>query len=85
MDAEILRKREEKRARAAALNAEFFAAQKAKLEEHLRIAKEAAEGKKAKVTGAGEVRKAAPAEVTAKPVETAVKQAVAELTSQNKE
>ena len=77
MDVEILRKREEKRARAAALNAEFFAAQKAKLEEHLRIAKEAAEGKKAKVTGAGEVRKAAPAEVTAKPVETAVKQAVA--------
>ena len=77
MDVEILRKREEKRARAAALNAEFFAAQKAKLEEHLRIAKEAAEGKKAKVTGAGEVRKAAPDEVTAKPVETAVKQAVA--------
>ena len=42
MDAEILKKREDKRARAAALNAEFFAAQKAKLEEHLRIAREAA-------------------------------------------
>ena len=40
---EILKKREEKRARAAALNAQFFAEQKAKLEEHLRIAKEAAE------------------------------------------
>jgi len=45
MDAEILKKRELKRVRAAALNAEFFAAQKAKLDEHLRIAKEAAEGK----------------------------------------
>jgi len=46
MTDEILRKREEKRARAAALNAQFFAEQKAKLEEHLRIAKEAAEGRK---------------------------------------
>ena len=47
---EILKKREEKRARAAALNAQFFAEQKAKLEEHLRIAREAAEaGKKASV------------------------------------
>lgn len=43
---EILKKREEKRARAASLNAQFFAEQKAKLDEHLRIAKEAAEGKK---------------------------------------
>lgn len=43
---EILKKREEKRARAAALNAQFFAEQKAKLDEHLKIAKEAAEGKK---------------------------------------
>ena len=45
---------EERRAakikRAAELNAEFFAAQKAKLDEHLRIAKEAAEGGK-KVVG----------------------------------
>ena len=41
---EILKKRAEKRAKAAALNAKFFAEQRAKLEEHLRIAKEAAEG-----------------------------------------
>ena len=39
---EIQKKREEKRARAAALNAKFFAEQKAKLDEHLRIAREAA-------------------------------------------
>ena len=45
MTEEILKKREEKRARAAALNARFFAEQKAKLDEHLRIAKEAAEGR----------------------------------------
>ena len=43
MTDEILKKREEKRARAAALNAEFFAAQKARLDEHLRIARAAAE------------------------------------------
>ena len=43
---EILKKREEKRARAAALNAQFFAEQKTKLDEHLRVAKAAAEGKK---------------------------------------
>ena len=41
---EILKKREEKRARAAELNAKFFAEQKAKLDEHLRVAKAAAEG-----------------------------------------
>ena len=46
MTDEILKKRAEKRARAAALNAQFFAEQKAKLDEHLRIAKEAAEGRK---------------------------------------
>ena len=45
MTEEILKKREEKRARAAALNARFFAEQKAKLDEHLRIAQEAAEGR----------------------------------------
>ena len=43
---EILKKREEKRARAAALNAQFFAEQKTKLDEHLRVAKAAADGKK---------------------------------------
>ena len=40
-------KREAKRSKAAELNAQFFAEQKTKLEEHLRIAKVAAEGKKA--------------------------------------
>ena len=45
MTDEILKKRDEKRARAARLNAAFFAEQKAKLDEHLRIAREAAEGK----------------------------------------
>lgn len=45
MTEEILKKREAKRARAAELNAKFFAEQKAKLEEHLKIAKEAAEAK----------------------------------------
>ncbi|MCR5752318.1 MAG: translation initiation factor IF-2, partial [Kiritimatiellae bacterium] len=49
---EILRKREEKRARAAALNAQFFAEQKAKLEEHLRIAREAADGSRPPVFAA---------------------------------
>jgi len=43
---ETLKKRAEKRARAAELNAKFFSEQKVKLEEHLRIAKAAAEGKK---------------------------------------
>ena len=41
-------KREAKRSKAAELNAQFFAEQRAKLDEHLRIAKEAAEGKKSK-------------------------------------
>ena len=41
-------RREQKRAKAAELNAAFFAEQKAKLEEHLKIAKAAAEGKKPK-------------------------------------
>ena len=45
MTDEILKKRAEKRARAAALNAAFFAEQRARLDEHLRLAKEAAEGK----------------------------------------
>ncbi len=48
-------KREAKRSKAAELNAQFFAAQKTKLEEHLKIAKLAAEGggvqAKAKVEG----------------------------------
>ena len=47
VSAEILKKREEKRARAAALNAQFFAEQKAKLDEHLRIARAAAKVKEA--------------------------------------
>ena len=46
-------KREAKRSKAAELNAQFFAEQKTKLEEHLRIAKLAAEGKK---TPAGQVK-----------------------------
>ena len=51
-------KREAKLSRAAELNAQFFAEQKAKLEEHLKIAKAAAEGaKKVKVGGEGEQRK----------------------------
>ena len=51
-------KREAKRSKAAELNAQFFAEQKTKLEEHLRIAKAAAEGgKKVKVGGEGEQRK----------------------------
>ena len=51
-------KRQAKVSKAAELNAQFFAEQKAKLEEHLRIAKEAAEGsEKVKVGGEGEQRK----------------------------
>ena len=43
-----------KRAKVVELNAKFFAEQKAKLDEHLRIAKEAAEGKKVVVqSGSG--------------------------------
>ncbi len=41
----LQQKREAKRKTAAELNAEFFAAQKARLDEHLKIAREAAEGK----------------------------------------
>ena len=41
-----LAKREDKRRRAAELNAKFFAEQSAKLAEHLRVAKAAAEGGK---------------------------------------
>ena len=52
---EILKKRAEKRAKAAALNAQFFAEQKAKLEAHLRIAKEAAEGKRPQLKAQVEV------------------------------
>ena len=42
----VLAKREDKRRRAAELNAKFFAEQSAKLAEHLRVAKAAAEGGK---------------------------------------
>ena len=52
---EILKKRAEKRAKAAALNAQFFAEQKAKLDAHLRIAKEAAEGKRPQLKAQVEV------------------------------
>lgn len=41
-------KRAEKRSKAAELNAQFFSEQRAKLDEHLKIAKAAAEGKKSK-------------------------------------
>ena len=52
---EILKKRAEKRAKAAQLNAQFFAEQKAKLDEHLRVAKEAAEGKRPQLKAQVEV------------------------------
>ena len=56
---EILKKRAEKRAKAAELNAKFFAEQKAKLDEHLKIAKAAAEEKKVeKIGGGGDTKKA---------------------------
>ena len=55
-------KRQAKVSKAAALNAQFFAEQKAKLAEHLRIAKEAAEkGKKVEIKGEGGQRNASPA------------------------
>ncbi len=66
MTEEILKKREEKRARAAALNAQFFAEQRAKLEEHLKIAKLAAEGKKVSNKSEGG-QKNAPASVSVAP------------------
>ncbi|MBQ0033610.1 MAG: translation initiation factor IF-2 N-terminal domain-containing protein, partial [bacterium] len=49
-------KREQKRSKAAELNAQFFAEQRAKLDEHLKIAKLAAEGAQVKVEGEGEQR-----------------------------
>ncbi len=70
---EILKKRAEKRAKVVELNAKFFAEQKAKLDEHLRIAKEAAEGKKVVVQSgsgtkeikpSGEVKSAVPLSTT---------------------
>ena len=59
---EILKKRAEKRAKAAALNAQFFAEQKAKLDAHLRIAKEAAEGKKVVVQSGSGTKEVKPSE-----------------------
>ena len=47
-------KRAEKRSKAAELNAQFFAEQRVKLDEHLRIAKEAAEKKVEKRGGGGQ-------------------------------
>ena len=70
---EILKKRAEKRAKVVELNAKFFAEQKAKLDEHLRIAKKAAEGKKVVVQSgsgtkeikpSGEVKSAVPLSTT---------------------
>ena len=51
-------KREAKRSKAAELNAQFFSEQRAKLEEHLKIAKAAAEGrgKMPKIGGEGDQR-----------------------------
>ncbi len=46
--AAVAAKRQQKMSKAAELNAQFFAEQRVKLDEHLRIAKEAAEGKKSK-------------------------------------
>ena len=62
--ATVAAKRQQKMSKAAELNAQFFAEQKAKLEEHLKIAKEAAEGVKPKLeakVGVGEGKLASPA------------------------
>ena len=62
--AAVAAKRQQKMSKAAELNAQFFAEQKAKLEEHLKIAKEAAEGVKPKLAakvGVGEGTLASPA------------------------
>ena len=62
--ATVAAKRQQKMSKAAELNAQFFAEQKAKLEEHLKIAKEAAEGVKPKLeakVGVGEAKLASPA------------------------
>ena len=62
--AAVAAKRQQKMSKAAELNAQFFAEQKAKLEEHLKIAKEAAEGVKPKLeakVGVGEGKLASPA------------------------
>ena len=62
--ATVAAKRQQKMSKAAELNAQFFAEQKAKLEEHLKIAKEAAEGVKPKLeakVGAGEGKLVSPA------------------------
>ena len=62
--AAVAAKRQQKMSKAAELNAQFFAEQKAKLEEHLKIAKEAAEGVKPKLeakVGAGEGKLVSPA------------------------
>ena len=68
---DVAAKREAKIRRAADLNAEFFAAQKAKLEEHLKIARDAADGKSVSLpalpkaeTKATEATKATPAVAT---------------------
>ena len=67
----VLAKREDKRRRAAELNAKFFSEQSAKLAEHLRVAKAAAEGGKqpaAKPADAAPAAKPEP-ESAAKPAE----------------
>ena len=55
--------RTEKRKRAAELNAKFFADQRAKLDEHLKIAKDAAQNKGGKTAGDKGNAKAAPVKV----------------------
>ena len=68
---DTVEKRAAKSSRAVELNARFFAEQKAKLEEHLRIAKEAAEGKiskpKSKVEGEQRTDKLQPSPSSVKP------------------
>ncbi len=59
-------RRTAKLSKAAELNARFFAEQRAKLEEHLKIAKEAAEGKTTKKSAVDANRKSVPAEPSAK-------------------
>ncbi len=81
---DVAQRREAKIRRAADLNAEFFAAQKAKLEAHLKIARDAAEGKAVSLealpkaeTKATEATKEAPAVATTTAAAAAVAAAAA--------
>ena len=64
--------RTEKRKRAAELNAKFFADQRAKLDEHLKIAKDAAQNKGGKTAGDKGKTKAAPVKVESATAPSAV-------------